>query len=67
MTNEIEKTKEKDFLYNRVSSSRFVFYVIVFCILAWSLGGAYKLYSMRYMGKPDIEIQGSSKYTPDYK
>ncbi|GGH57206.1 hypothetical protein HNQ91_000166 [Filimonas zeae] len=68
MSHEIEDNyKEKDFRYNRVSSSRFVFYVSFFCILAFVLGGCFRLYKQRYKGKPDVEIQSSTKYTPEYK
>ena len=72
MTNEdkaaqIEQLKEKDFLYNRVSSSRFLFYVNAFWIIALVFAGCFQLYLNHYKGKPDIEIQGSSKYEPQYK
>ena len=72
MTNEdkaaqIEQLKEKDFLYNRVSSSRFLFYVNAFWIIALIFAGCFQLYLNHYKGKPDIEIQSSSKYEPQYK
>ena len=67
MSHEVESNKEKDFKYNWVSSSRFLFYVQLFCVVAFLLGGCYNLYQHRYKGKPDIEIQGSTQYTPQYK
>ncbi|RFM28567.1 hypothetical protein [Deminuibacter soli] len=67
MSNDIEEIKEKDIRYNRVSSSRFLFYVQVFCILAFVLGSCAQLYRSHYQGKPDIEVQGSTKYVPEYK
>ncbi|MGI8952903.1 MAG: hypothetical protein ACR2FN_15125 [Chitinophagaceae bacterium] len=67
MSYETEKLKEKDFLYNRVSTSRFIFYVTVFSVIASSVGSCYKLYQERYKGKPDVEIQSSSQYNPQYK
>lgn len=67
MSYDIEEIKEKDIRYNRVSSSRFLFYVQVFCIVAFILGGCFQLYKHSYKGKPDIEIQGSTKYVPEYK
>ncbi len=67
MDNEIEKLKEKDFFYNRVTSSRFLFYVTVFSTVAFLLGASYELYQHRYLGKPNIEIQSSTQYTPVYK
>ncbi|MDR0792598.1 MAG: hypothetical protein LBE82_04765 [Chitinophagaceae bacterium] len=64
---EIVEMKEKDFLYDRVSSSRFLFYVNAFWIIALIVAGSFQLYLNHYKGKPDIEIQGSSKYEPQYK
>jgi len=66
MSEELDN-KEKDFAYNWVTSSRFLFYVHAFCLLAFVLGGCYSLYGSRYKGKPEIEIQSSTKYTPEYK
>jgi hypothetical protein len=63
----IDENSEKDFTKNWVTSSRFLFYLQIFCILAFVLGGCYRLYSQRYKGTPDIEIQPSTKYTPEYK
>ena len=63
----VDKKKKKDFTKNWVTSSRFLFYLQIFCILAFVLGGCYRLYSQRYKGTPDIEIQPSTKYTPEYK
>lgn len=67
MSQETTETVEKDIRANWVTSSRFLFYVQVFCILAFVLGGCYKLYNYRYKGKPDVEVQKSSQYTPEYK
>jgi hypothetical protein len=64
---EIQEHKEKDFGYNWVNSSKFLFYVQLFCILAFILGGCYKLYNKRYTGKPDVEIPDNTLYTPKYK
>ena len=63
----IEDNSEKDFTKNWVNSSRFLFYLQIFCVLAFVLGGCYRLYDSRYKGKPDVEVQSSSKYTPEYK
>jgi hypothetical protein len=64
---ETDNSKQKDFGYNWVSSSRFLFFVTVGCFVAWSIGGCYKLYQHRYKGKPDVEVPGNTKYTPEYK
>jgi len=66
-TEHIEDNSKKDFTKSWVSSSRFIFYLQVSCILAFILGGCYNLYQHRYKGKPEVEIQSSSKYTPEYK
>jgi hypothetical protein len=71
MTNEyneeIQEHKEKDFGFNWVKSSRFLFYVQLFCILAMILGGCYKLYEHRYLGNPEVEVPENTLYTPKYK
>lgn len=64
---EIQEHKEKDIRFNWVKSSRFLFYVQLFCILAFILGGCYKLYNKRYRGKPDVEVPDNTLYTPKYK
>ncbi len=64
---QIQEHKEKDIKYNWVHSSSFLFYIQVFCILAFVLGGCYKLYQHSYQGKPDVEVPESTQYTPKYK
>lgn len=61
------QNKEKDFRYNWVSSSRFLFYMQVFCFVAFLLGGCYELYRHRYKGKPEVEVPENTQYTPKYK
>jgi len=58
---------KRDFSRNWVTSSRFLFYVQVFCILAFVLGGCYNLYKHRYAGKPDVAVPESTLYNPKYK
>ena len=67
MTHQVEEVNSKDFTKNWVNSSRFVFYLSVFTIVAFLFGASVRLYQSSYKGKPNIEIQGSSKYTPEYK
>jgi len=67
MSHETNESTEKDFTKNWVNSSRFLFYLQVFCILAFVLGGCYRLYNQRYKGHPDVEVQKSSEYKPEYK
>ena len=51
-----ETEKEKDFTKNWVNSSRFLFYLQVFAIIAFIFGGCYNLYQHRYKGKPDVIV-----------
>ncbi len=67
MENEIIENNEKDFTHSWVNSSRFLFYLQVFCVLAFVLGGCYRLYNQRYKGHPTVEVQSSSEYKPAYK
>jgi hypothetical protein len=59
-------TENKDFGRNWVSSSRFLFHIQLFAILAFALGGCYGLYNMHYKGKPKVEVPESTQYTPKY-
>ena len=64
---ELEKVHDRDFTHNWVSSSAFLFYLSVFCMVAYTLGGCYTLYQHTYKGKPDVVVPESSLYTPKYK
>ncbi len=64
---ELEKVQDNDFTHNWVSSSAFLFYLTVFCIVAFSLGSCYNIYRNSYKGKPDVVVPESSLYTPKYK
>lgn len=59
--------KEKDFTKNWVNSSRFLFYLQVFIVVAFVFGGCYNLYQHRYKGKPDVVVPDNTLYTPKYK
>jgi len=68
MQHEKLATQDKaEFGLNWVTSSRFLFHVQLFTFTAFVLGGCYGLYSMRYKGKPKVEVQESSQYSPKYK
>lgn len=62
-----QQAAKTDFGRNWVSSSRFLFHVQLFAFAAFVLGGCYGLYSMRYPGKPKVEVPESTLYTPKYK
>ncbi len=59
--------RDKDFKRNWVHSSVFLFYLQVFCIIAFVSGGCYSLYKHRYQGKPEVNVPANTKYTPEYK
>lgn len=59
--------RDKDFKRNWVNSSVFLFYLQVFCVAAFVLGGCYSLYKHRYKGKPEVEVPANTQYTPQYK
>lgn len=63
---ELKKVQDKDFAYNWVSSSAFIFYLSVACLVAFTFGGCFKLYTKRFE-KPEVTVQESSLYTPKYK
>lgn len=64
---ELQKVQDRDFTHNWVSSSAFLFYLQIACLVAFLFGASYMLYSKRYQGKPEVEIQSSTLYTPQYK
>ena len=64
---ELQKVHDRDFTHDWVSSSAFLFYLQVFCMVAFLFGACYQLYRMSYKGKPDVVIQESTLYTPKYK
>ena len=58
---------EKDFSYNWVSSSRYLFYLHIVVFIAFTFGCGYSLHKRTYKGKPEVTIQSSTLYTPEYK
>ncbi|WP_315822466.1 hypothetical protein [Paraflavitalea speifideaquila] len=64
---EIEQSSSKDFKSNWVNSSVFLFYLQVFCLAAFVLGGCYSLYKHSYKGKPEVNVPSNTLYTPEYK
>jgi hypothetical protein len=64
---ELQKVQDRDFTHNWVSSSAFLFYLSVFCISAFVLGGCYQLYQHSYKGKPEVVVPDNTLYTPKYK
>ncbi|QHS63006.1 hypothetical protein [Chitinophaga agri] len=58
---------KNDFTGSWVSSSRFLFYVTIFCLLSFVLGGCYNLFKHRYKGKPEVAVPENTLYNPKYK
>jgi hypothetical protein len=67
MSQDLHQTSaEKDIASNWVTSSRFIFYVSIFAILALVLGNCTKLFTSGFK-KPSPEVNTSSQYKPEYK
>lgn len=58
---------KNDITGNWVSSSRFLFYITVICLLSFVLGGCYNLFKHRYKGKPEVVVPENTLYNPKYK
>ncbi|MBK6936987.1 MAG: hypothetical protein IPH18_09005 [Chitinophagaceae bacterium] len=63
---ELRKVQDSDFTHNWTSSSAFLFYLQVACLVALILGSCVMLGRKRY-SKIDVPVQESSLYTPKYK
>jgi hypothetical protein len=61
------KHELKDVKTDWVSTSRFLFYLSVVAVIAFSLAMCYGLYAHRYKGKPHVEVPSSTLYNPVYK
>ena len=63
---ELQKVQDRDIAHSWVSSSAFLFYLQIACIVAFLFGGCYMLYTKRF-DKPEVKVQESTLYTPQYK
>ncbi|HVZ55795.1 MAG TPA: hypothetical protein VG870_03980 [Chitinophagaceae bacterium] len=63
---ELQKVQDKDFTHSWVSSSAFLFYLQVACVVAFLFGASYMLYTKRFE-KQDVPVQSSTLYTPKYE
>jgi len=57
----------KDVKTDWVSTSRFLFYLAVVAVIAFSVALCYGLYTHRYKGKPHVDVPSSTLYNPVYK
>jgi len=63
---ELKKVQDTDFTHNWVTSSAFLFYLQIACIVALIFGSCYMLATKRFE-KPNVPVQESTVYTPKYK
>jgi hypothetical protein len=63
---ELQKVQDRDFAHNWVSSSAFLFYLQVACIVAFIFGSCYMLSTKRF-NKSSPTVPESTLYTPKYK
>jgi hypothetical protein len=63
---ELKKIQDRDFTHSWVSSSAFLFYLQVFCLVAFLFGASYMLYTKRF-DKPHVAVPENTLYTPKYK
>lgn len=65
---ELQKVQDNDFTHNWVSSSAFIFYLSVFCFLAFVFGASFFLYQKRFENSrpKDVVVQESTLYMPKY-
>lgn len=66
---ELQKVQDRDFTHNWVSSSAFLFYLSIACLVAFTFGTCYKLYTKDFedSGPEKVTVQESTRYTPQYK
>ena len=62
---ELQKVHDRDFTHSWVSSSAYLFYLQLACVLALVLGGCYMLATKRF-DQPEVKVQNSTLYTPKY-
>jgi hypothetical protein len=63
---ELQKVQDRDFTHSWVSSSAYLFYLQIACVIALVLGGCYMLTTKRFE-KPEVKVQNSTLYTPKYE
>jgi hypothetical protein len=67
MEQEIIENKDQDFAHNWVSSSRFIFRLQLFAVVAIILSACVAQYQHRYKGKPKVNVPENTLYNPKYK
>ncbi len=67
MNQEIIDNKEQDFSHNWVSSSKFIWKMQIFVVVAIILSACVAQYQHRYKGKPKVNVPENTLYNPTYK
>ncbi|GAA4312699.1 hypothetical protein [Compostibacter hankyongensis] len=65
--NTAEDNALNDVATSWVSTSRFIFYLVVAALVAYSVAMCFGLYAHRYKGKPDVTVPSNTLYNPKYK
>ncbi|HMW66600.1 MAG TPA: hypothetical protein PK695_10325 [Chitinophagaceae bacterium] len=63
---ELKKVQDTDFTHSWVSSSGFLFYLQMTCMVAFLVGASFMLFTKRFH-KINPPVQESTLYTPKYK
>ncbi len=66
MENVVKPIDDKDLSKSWVSSSRFLFYVTIFCLLAFVVGCSSLLFTKRWKGIGEPDVPKSTQYNPTY-
>jgi len=64
---ELEGLKNQDIAYNKVGTAKFIFYLNLVGSILFFLTVCFILWTKRYEGKPNVDVQSSTLYTPVYK
>lgn len=66
---ELQKVQDRDFAHNWVSSSAFIFYLSLACLIAFAFGTCTQLYTKNFekSGPAKVTVQESTRFTPQYK
>ncbi len=63
-----ENPNDQEFGKDRVTTSRYLFYLNALLMLAFLIGCSYNLYrASQFESKPKVEVNSSSEYKPVYK
>jgi hypothetical protein len=67
---ELQKVQDRDFTHNWVTSSAFIFYLSLACLVAFAFGTCFSLSTKRFekaIPQQEIVVPPSTKFLPEYK